>query len=88
VLKQIVFCGFPSKGSAPATQLRRSAHRGRGRNESLLRLVILEQGAQRWGINPAALGATIGRQKPPNAVYLFAAAWRRIMAARAPIAES
>jgi hypothetical protein len=47
--------------------------------ETLLRLVILEQGAQRWGINPAALGAMIGRQEPPSAVYLFASPIRRVL---------
>ena len=47
--------------------------------ETLLRLMILEQGAERWGINPAALGAMIGRQEPPSAVYLFASPIRRVL---------
>ena len=46
---------------------------------TLLRLVIREQSAKSWGINPAALGAMIGRQVPPTAVYLFASPIRRAL---------
>ena len=46
---------------------------------ALLRLVIREQSARSWRINPAALGAMIGRQVPPSSVYLFASPIRRAL---------